>query len=76
MYLTTIKPNLTYVVFFISRSIIRTTELYLQATKNGVKVLKGYCGFKRRIDGTADSDYAKDVDDMKITYRYVFQNRT
>jgi hypothetical protein len=82
MYMTTIRPDLTYAVSLISRFMEAPTELHYQAVRKILRYLKGTLDYglfykKRKSErhelvGFSDSDYTGDVDDCKSTSGYVF----
>ncbi|KAL8106255.1 hypothetical protein AgCh_029879 [Apium graveolens] len=80
MYITTTRPDLTFVVSLIARFMAKPTEMHYQVAKRVLKYLKGTTNFgilyKRgevgALVGFTDSDYAGDVDDRKSTSGYVF----
>ena len=80
IYLTTTRPNLTYEVSLISIFMASPTELHLQATKRVLRYLKDTVDlgviYRKRGNGElivySDNDYARDIDDKKSTFGYVF----
>lgn len=80
MYITTTRPDLTFVVSLIARFMAKPTEMHYQVAKRVLKYLKGTTNFgilyKRggveELVGFTDSDYAGDLDDRKSTSGYVF----
>lgn len=80
IYLTTIRPDLMFVVSLISRFMGQPTELHLQAAKRALRYLKGTTNFgifykkggSDNLVAYADSDYAGDLEDRKSTSGYVF----
>lgn len=43
MYITVVRPDIMFVVSFISRFMARPTKLHLQAVKRVLGYLKGHC---------------------------------
>jgi hypothetical protein len=80
MYITATRPDMMFVVSFISRFMAKPTELHLQATKRALRYLKGTAnyGIFYKKDGNKQlvafiySDYAGNLDDRKSTSNYVF----
>ena len=80
MYLTTIGPNIMFIVSLISRYMFKPTKLHLQAAKRTFRYLKGTVSYgivyKRgeveELLAFTDSDYARDVEDRKNTSGYFF----
>ena len=80
MYLTATRPDMTFIVSFISRYMERPIEMHLQAAKRALRYVKGTIGIgvfykkggKQEFLGYTDSDYAGDQDDRKSTSGYVF----
>ncbi|KAE8681352.1 Ubiquitin carboxyl-terminal hydrolase family protein [Hibiscus syriacus] len=80
MYLTTTRPDITYVVNAICKFMERPKEMHLQPTKRILRYLQGTIdygilykkGEKSNLIGFTDSDYAGDQDDRKSTSGYVF----
>lgn len=80
MYLTATRPDVMFVVSFISRFMDCPTELHLQSAKRILRYLKGTIDFgvfykkggNEELIAYTDSDYAGDLDDRKSTSGYVF----
>jgi len=80
MYITATRPNIMFVVSFISRFMARLTELHLQAAKSVLRYLKGTVDYgifykkneNKQLVTFTDSDYARDIEDKKSTSGYVF----
>ncbi|XP_049394795.1 secreted RxLR effector protein 161-like [Solanum stenotomum] len=80
MYLTATRPDIMYVVSFISRYMESPAEIHLLAAKRILPYLQGTKDFglfykkgeKSDLIGFADSDYAGDQDDRKSTSGYVY----
>lgn len=80
MYLTTIRPDIMYVVSLISRYMESPTEIHLLAAKRILRYLQGTKDFvlfykkgeKSDLIGFTDSDYARDQDDRRSISCYVF----
>jgi len=80
MYITATRQDMMFVVSFISRFMVRPTELHLQATKRALRYLKGTAnyGIFYKNDGNKQlvtfiySDYAGNLEDKKSTSSYVF----
>lgn len=80
MYLTTIGPDLMYMVSLISLYIERPTELHQQAMKKIIRYLKGTIelgilyrrGGKESLIAYFDNDYAGNIEDRKSMLGYVF----
>jgi hypothetical protein len=80
MYITATRPNIMFVVSFISRFMARLTELHLQAAKRVLRYLKGTVDYgifykkneNKQLVTFTDSDYARDIEDKKSTSGYVF----
>lgn len=80
MYLTTTHPNMMYVVCLISHYMANPKEEHMQNAKRGLRYLRGALNFglfyRRRTASKllayTDSDYERDVYDIKSTSGYVF----
>ncbi|CAL2278979.1 unnamed protein product [Prunus armeniaca] len=80
MYLTTIRPDMKFVVSLISRYMSNPTELHMEAAKRILRYLRGTTDFgvfykkggKGELNVYTDSDYAGDQEDRKSTSGYVF----
>lgn len=80
MYLTATRPDVMFVVSFISRFMDCPTELHFQEAKRILRYLKGTIDFgvfykkggSEELIAYTDSDYARDLDDRKSTSGYVF----
>jgi hypothetical protein len=80
IYLTTTRPDLSYVVSFISRFMTTSKVEHWTATKRVLRYVKGTLDFgilynrskDPRLCGYTDSDWAGCVDDRKSTSGYVF----
>lgn len=80
MYMTATRLNLMYVVSLVSRFMESPTEVHHQAVKKILRYLKGTVNYglfykKSEINvlvGFSDSDYVGDLNNRKITSRYVF----
>ncbi|KAF2304474.1 hypothetical protein GH714_031884 [Hevea brasiliensis] len=80
MYLTASRPDLMFVVSFISRFMANPTKLHFAAIKRVLRYLKGTVNYglfyrrggESRLVGYTDSDYAGDIDDSKSTSGYAF----
>jgi len=80
IYLAATRPDLMYVLSLISRFMKCPTELHMQAVKRVLKYLNGTInlgimykrGGSEKLEAYIDSDYAGNLDDRKITSRYVF----
>lgn len=80
MYITTTRPDIQFVVSFISRFMSRPTEAHYAAAKRVLRYLQGTLDYgiwyKRggigRMDVYTDSDFAGDVSDRKSTSGYLF----
>lgn len=80
MYITTTRPDLTFMVSLIARFMAKPTEMHNQVVKRVLKYLKGTNNYgilyKRggveELVGFTDSDYAGDLEDRKSTSGYVF----
>ena len=80
MYLTATRPNMMLVTCLISRYMAKPMEIHLQAAKRAFRYLKGIVNYgihyKKGGDGEllafTNSDYARDMEDRKSTFGYVF----
>lgn len=80
MYLTATRPDLMFVVCFISRFMSNPTQLHFTAVKRIMRYLKGTMEYgiwykkegRAGLIGYTDSDYSGDIDDSKSTSEYVF----
>ena len=80
MYITATRPDMMFVMSFISRFMARPTELHLQVAKRALRYLKGIANYVifYKKDGNKqfvvfiDSDYARNLEDRKSTSSYVF----
>jgi hypothetical protein len=80
IYLTTTRPDLSFVVSFISRFMTAPKVEHWTATKRVLRYVKGTLDFgilynrskDPRLCGYTDSDWAGSVDDRKSTSGYVF----
>ena len=80
MYLTTTRPDITFIVSLISRYMEHPTEMHLQATKRVLRYIKGTISFgvfykkegNQELLGYTNSDYAGYQNDRKSTSGYVF----
>lgn len=80
MYVTATRPDIMYVISFLSRFMDCPIELHYNTTKRVLRYLKGTTNFgilyrkggKEQMIGYTDSDYAGDLDDRKSTSGYVF----
>lgn len=80
MYITATRPDMMFVVSFISRFMARPTELHLQAAKRALRYLKGTVDYgifymksgNKELVAFTDSDYAGELEDRKSTSGYVF----
>ncbi|KAL1190679.1 Retrovirus-related Pol polyprotein from transposon RE1 [Cardamine amara subsp. amara] len=79
MYITATRPDLQFVVSFLSRYMSKPTMLHLQAAKRVLRYLKGTMDFgiwyekkgKGELLIYTDSDFAGDVEGRKSTSGYV-----
>nr|GEV17079.1 putative RNA-directed DNA polymerase [Tanacetum cinerariifolium] len=79
MYMTTTRPDIQFVVSFISRFMAKPTETHLAAAKRVMRYLQGTLdygiwyrrGGKGKMEIYADSDFAGDLTDRKSTSGYV-----
>jgi len=80
MYITATRPNIMFVVSFISRFMARLTELHLQAAKRVLRYLKGIVDYgifykkngNKQLVTFIDNDYVRDIEDRESTSGYVF----
>ncbi|CAM9000596.1 unnamed protein product [Rhodiola kirilowii] len=80
MYLTHTRPDVMYVVCFLSRFMAAPREAHMLALKRVIRYVKGTVElglfYRRRADDTLqgyfDSDFAGDVDGARSTTGYVF----
>lgn len=80
MYLTTMRPDIMFVVSMIIRYREKPTENHMLAAKRIFRYLKGTADFGifyRKVEnpclcGFTDSDYAGNVEDRKSTSDFVF----
>ena len=80
MYLTATRPDIMFVVSFVSRFMEHPKEAHLRVTRRILRYLKGTLDFglfyrkgeKSDLIGFTDSDYVGDLDDRKSTSGYVF----
>lgn len=80
LYLTSIRPDITFAANILFRFRQEPSELHFQAAKRVLKYVKGikelgiwFKNFKRLLlTGFTDSDWVGSVDDMKSTSGYVF----
>jgi hypothetical protein len=74
MYLTVTRPDLMFVVCFISIYMVDPKEEHMMIAKRVLRYLKGTLGyrvvFNRSTDinlvGYTDNNYARDIDDKKV----------
>ena len=75
MYITTTRPDIQFVVSFISRFMAKPTEMHLAAAKRVMRYIQGTldygiwykkCG-KGKMEIYTDSDFAGDLSDRKST---------
>jgi hypothetical protein len=79
MYITTTRPDIMFVVSFISRFMARPI-LHLHATKRVLRYLKGTVDYgifykkngNKQLVAFTNSDYAGDIEDRNNTSGYVF----
>ncbi|GKV36625.1 hypothetical protein SLEP1_g44733 [Rubroshorea leprosula] len=84
MYLTATRPDIMHAVSLISRYMESPKEMHLLAAKRILRYLKGTVEYglfykkreKSDMFGFTNSDFARDVDDRKSTYGYVFMMGT
>jgi hypothetical protein len=82
LYLTATRPDMVFVTCLISRCMAKPMEIHLQEAKRALRYLKGIVNYgihyKKGGDGEllafTDSDYARDMEDMKSKSSYVFFN--
>ena len=80
MYLTATRPNMMFVTCLISRYMAKPMEIHLQAAKRAFRYLKGTVNYEIHYNKGGDgellaftnSDYARDMEDTKSTFGYVF----
>ena len=81
MYITATRPDLMYVVCLLSKYMANPTDLHMQAANRVLRYLKGtveLCVFYKKGEEVGellaytDNDYARDIDDRKSTFGYVF----
>jgi hypothetical protein len=80
MYLTSIRPDIIFVVNLLSRYLAHPTELHIQAVKRVLRYIKGtlsYGIFYKQSGNVellayTDSDYAGDLEDRKSTSSFLF----
>ena len=79
MYMTNTRPDIQFVVSFISRFMSKPTEAHLAAAKRVMRYIQGTLddgiwykrGGKGRMECYTDSDFAGDLTDRKSTSGYV-----
>lgn len=79
MYITTTRPDMQFVVSYISRFMSKPTEVHLAAAKRVLRYLQGTIdygiwykkGGKGRMEVFTDSDFAGDLNDRKSTSGYL-----
>ncbi|KAJ9678984.1 hypothetical protein PVL29_021029 [Vitis rotundifolia] len=67
LYLTATRPNLMFPTSLLSRFMSPFNNVHMGVAKRVLKYVRGV-----KLDGSADSDWAGSVDDMKNTLGYVF----
>ena len=80
MYLTATRPDLMHAVYLISRFTETPKDSHWQAGKRILRYVNGTKGFgilyttnnDSKLVGYTDSDWARSLDDMKSTSRYMF----
>ncbi|XP_016574416.1 uncharacterized mitochondrial protein AtMg00810-like [Capsicum annuum] len=80
MYLTTTRPDIPFVVSFLSRFMHCSTKMHFQVAKRIIRYIKGTVEygdkFKKcenfKLYGFSDSDLARSTDDMKSISGYCF----
>jgi hypothetical protein len=80
MYLTTTRPDILFVVSFLSRFMHGASELHLIAAKRILRYVRGTVSYGVKYDkcqsfklhGFSDSDWAGSIEDMKSTSGYCF----
>ncbi|GJV64548.1 retrovirus-related pol polyprotein from transposon TNT 1-94 [Tanacetum coccineum] len=78
MYITSTRPDIQFVVSFISRFMSKPTETHLAAAKRVMRYIQGTLdygiwykrGGKGKMEVFTDSDYAGDLNDRKSTSGY------
>jgi hypothetical protein len=80
MYITATRPDMMFVMSFISRFMIRLIEFHLQIAKRALRYLKGTVDYgifdkkngDKQLVPFIDSDYVGDLEDRNSTSGYVF----
>lgn len=79
MYITTIRPDIQFVVSYISRFMSKPTDIHLATAKRVLRYLQetfDYCiwykrGGNGKMEVYTDSDFVGDWNDWKNTFGYL-----
>jgi hypothetical protein len=80
MYITATRPDMMFVMSFISMFMVGLIEFHLQIANRALRYLKGTVDYgifykkngDRQLVAFTDSDYVRDLEDRKSTSGYVF----